>query len=61
MTIPTDILTHINQMPEPTPEVLDYATHVLSEWLNDHAPIGEQRYREPARMVLRFAQWAALQ
>jgi hypothetical protein len=25
--------------------------HVLSEWYNDNAPIGESRYREPAKQV----------
>jgi hypothetical protein len=30
----------------------DRITHVLSEWLNDNAPIGEERYRAPAKAVI---------
>jgi len=36
---------------EPTSEMLDKGMHVNSEWLNDNAPIGERRYRDPARGV----------
>lgn len=31
------------------------ATHTLSEWLNDSAPIGEQRYANPARAAVSAA------
>ena len=34
---------------EITEEMIAKGAHVLSEWLNDNAPIGENRYREPAR------------
>lgn len=46
-----------NAMPEPDEDRLQYATHILSEWLNDRAPLGEQRYREPARALLKFNAW----
>ena len=36
---------------EPTEEMLDVGQHVNSEWLNDNAPIGARRYRDPARAV----------
>lgn len=38
---------------EPTPRMLDKAEHVLSEWLNDNAPIGQSRYREPGLAAYR--------
>lgn len=41
--------------PEPPADVLDHATFILSEWLNDRAPLGEGRYRDPARALLKFA------
>ena len=31
----------------------DRITHLLSEWLNDNAPIGEERYRSPAKAVIK--------
>lgn len=34
---------------EPTEEMIAAGAHVLSEWLNDRAPIGEHIYREPAK------------
>lgn len=30
----------------------DEVTHLLSEWLNDAAPLGEEAYRLPARAVI---------
>lgn len=36
---------------EPSKEMADKGMHVLSEWLNDNAPIGEGRYRAPAIAV----------
>jgi hypothetical protein len=30
----------------------DRVTYVLSEWLNDSAPLGQERYREPAKAVI---------
>lgn len=45
--------------PEPREDVLNHATYLLSEWLNDNAPLGEGRYREPARALLKFAALAA--
>lgn len=30
----------------------DRITHMLSEWLNDMAPIGESAYRAPAKAVI---------
>lgn len=43
------------KMPEPSPETIDRAAHILSEWLDDAAPLHERRYRNPARSVLKFA------
>lgn len=34
-------------------ELEDRVTHILSEWLNDSAPLGEENYREPAKAVLK--------
>lgn len=36
-------------MSEISEEMLNAGQHVLSEWLNDSAPIGEARYRAPAK------------
>jgi len=36
---------------EPDATMITKGTHVNSEWLNDNAPIGERRYREPAIAV----------
>ena len=33
-------------------ELENLITHVLSEWLNDNAPIGEEHYRKPAIAVI---------
>lgn len=41
---------------EPTQDMLDAGQHVLSEWLDDEAPLRERRYRDPARAV-----WKAMQ
>lgn len=38
---------------EPTAEMAAQGAHCNSEWLNDGAPIGESRYREPAIAVWR--------
>jgi len=37
---------------EPTLPTEDEIAHVLSEWLNDDAPLGEAAYLHPARAVL---------
>lgn len=38
----------------------DRVTHLLSEWLNNNAPIGEERYREPAKAVIKEVEaWKA--
>lgn len=42
-------------MPDPSEEEIAYGAHVLSEWLDDAAPLNERRYREPAKAVLKFA------
>ena len=55
----TEIMDAYAAQPEPPAAVLDHATYILSEWLNDGAPIGERRYREPARALLKFASLAA--
>lgn len=47
------------KMPEPSEEDVAYAAHVLSEWLDDAAPLHERRYREPGRAVLKFAAFMA--
>ena len=31
----------------------DRITFILSEWLNENAPIGQERYREPAKAVIK--------
>lgn len=49
----------MNTMPEPAEEAVDRAAHILSEWLDDAAPLHEQRYREPAKAVLKFAAYFA--
>lgn len=36
-----------------TNEMLDKGEYVLSEWLNDNAPIGQARYREPAKAAFK--------
>lgn len=36
---------------KPTEAMLDQGEHVNSEWLNDDAPLGQRRYREPAKAV----------
>lgn len=30
----------------------DRITHLLSEWLNDKAPLGQEAYRRPAKAVI---------
>ena len=42
-------------MPDPSEEEIAYAAHILSEWLDDAAPLHEHRYREPGKAVLKFA------
>ena len=31
----------------------DRITYILSEWLNDNAPLGQERYRLPAKAVIK--------
>lgn len=38
---------------EPTDAMANAGAHCNSEWLNDNAPIGERRYRDPAMAVWR--------
>lgn len=45
-------------MPEPSEEDIAYAAHVLSEWLDDAAPLNERRYRGPATAVLKYAAYS---
>lgn len=40
---------------EPDKKTIDEITHVLSEWLNNDAPLGEARYRHPGMAALRAA------
>lgn len=49
------IMDAYGKQPEPSEDVLAHATYILSEWLNNSAPLGERRYREPARALLKFA------
>lgn len=42
-------------LPKPDDALIAHATYILSEWLNDSAPLGEGLYRSPAEAVLRFA------
>jgi len=44
---------------EATEEMADKGEHVNSEWLNDMAPIGQARYRDPAKAVYKAAIKAA--
>lgn len=48
-------------MPDPSEEEIAYGAHVLSEWLDDAAPLHERRYREPAKEVLKFAAYMLAQ
>lgn len=48
-------------MPDPSEEEIAYGAHVLSEWLDDAAPLYEHRYREPAKAVLKFAAYMLAQ
>lgn len=45
----------MSSMPDPTEEEIDRAAHILSEWLDDAAPMHERRYRDPAKSVLKYA------
>ena len=38
---------------EPTEAMVNAGAHVLSEWLDDMAPLNERRYREPARSAFK--------
>ncbi len=49
------IIEAYQALPPPPADVLDHATYILSEWLNDGTPVGEGRYRAPAEALLRFA------
>lgn len=42
---------------EPSHEEIDNAAHILSEWLDDSAPMHERQYRAPARAVLKYAEY----
>jgi hypothetical protein len=52
-------LANVKQIPEgyalapiePDKQQINIGTHVNSEWLNDNAPMGESRYKEPAIAV----------
>ena len=44
---------------EPADAMCKVGAHVNSEWLNDNAPIGEQRFRDPAK-VLAADEWAKM-
>jgi hypothetical protein len=45
----------MSKLPKRPIETLeDQCTHTLSEWLNNSAPIGEERYREPAKAVIKL-------
>lgn len=50
-----ETLTSLTQalVEEPTDAMADAGMHCNSEWLNDAAPLGERRYREPAMAVWR--------
>lgn len=39
--------------PEQAKKLEDKITKMLSEWLNDNAPIGEESYRKPAQAVIK--------
>lgn len=45
------VWTILKAICEPTEAMIDVGQHVNSEWLNDNAPIGERRYRDPAKAV----------
>jgi ribosome modulation factor len=42
-------------MKDPTEAMIAAGAHALSEWIDDEAPLHEQRYRNPAK-----AAWAAM-
>jgi len=42
-------------MPDPSEEDIAYGAHVLSEWLDNAAPLNEHRYRDPAKALLKYA------
>lgn len=50
-----EIVQAYEAMPEPSDLLAEKAAHILSEWLDDAAPLNERRYRQPARALLRFA------
>jgi hypothetical protein len=43
----------------PTPAMIEKGEYVNSEWLNDNAPIGQRRYRDPAIAVYKAMLLAA--
>lgn len=55
----TELRLASEKMPEPAEEAIAYGAHILSEWLDDAAPLHEDRYREPARAVLKFVAYLA--
>lgn len=46
-------------MPDPPETLIAAGAHILSEWLDDAAPLHERRYRSPAAAMLKFAAYAA--
>lgn len=55
----TAIREGAERMPEPDEEAIAQGAHILSEWLDDAAPMNERRYRAPARAMLKFAAYLA--
>ena len=41
----------LQELRNPSEGMADKGEYVNSEWLNDAAPIGQRRYREPAKSV----------
>ena len=48
------ILLAAQALPDPSEAMIAHGAHILSEWLDDAAPLHERRYRDPAKAVLKF-------
>jgi hypothetical protein len=53
----TAISNGYQAMPMPDEQQIKDGAHILSEILDDAAPLNESRYRFPARQMLRYAAW----
>lgn len=53
----TAVSNGYQSMPMPDEQQIKDGAHILSEILDDAAPLYEHRYRFPAREMLRYAAW----